>query len=106
MFKMANKNCVEFDYVEKFMVDVFEKYGIPRDDAKIIANATKENDCDLILLSDQDEDSWKSFMADNFFKKIINETNVPLFIVKSHLKKINNKSERITSYDVSLPIPG
>ena len=84
----------------------FSEFKSSDDNAKIIANATKENDCDLILLSDQDEDSWKSFMADNFFKKIINETNVPLFIVKSHLKKINNKSERITSYDVSLPIPG
>ena len=84
----------------------FSEFKSSDDNAKIIATATKENDCDLILLSDQDEDSWKSFMADNFFKKIINETNVPLFIVKSHLKKINNKSERITSYDVSLPIPG
>lgn len=41
---MANKNCVDFDYVEKFMADVFEKYGVPADDAKIIANVLVESD--------------------------------------------------------------
>jgi LDH2 family malate/lactate/ureidoglycolate dehydrogenase len=41
---MANKNCVDFDYVESFMTDVFEKYGIPRDDAAIIANVLVESD--------------------------------------------------------------
>ncbi len=41
---MANKNCVEFDYVEQFMIDVFEKYGIPREDAKIVANVLVESD--------------------------------------------------------------
>lgn len=41
---MANKNCVDFDYVEQFMTDVFEKYGIPRDDAAIIANVLVESD--------------------------------------------------------------
>lgn len=84
----------------------FSEFKSSDDNAALIAAAAKEKDCDLILLSDQDENSWKSFMADNFFKKVINETEIPLFIVKSPLKKINNKSERITNYDVSLPIPG
>ena len=41
---MAKSNYVDFDYVEAFMTDVFEKYGVPRDDAKIIANVLVESD--------------------------------------------------------------
>lgn len=86
--------------------DCFSEFLFSDDNAKMIAKAAADRDSDIILLSDQDEDSWKSFMSDNFFKKMINETDIPLFIVKSKLKKIKNKSERITGYDLTLPIPG
>lgn len=41
---MAKSNYVNFDYVESFMADVFEKYGLPKEDAKIVANVLVESD--------------------------------------------------------------
>lgn len=82
------------------------EFQLAHDNAELIAQAANLKKSDIILLADQDEDSWKSFMADNFFKKIINATDIPLLIVKSKLKKIKNKTDRINSYDITLPIPG
>ena len=82
------------------------EFKISEDFASIIAEVAKEKKSDIIMLADQDENAWKSFMADNFFKKMINETEVPLFIVKSKLKKIKTKTETISNYDLTMPIPG
>ena len=38
------KNCVDFDYVKNFMIDVFLNYGIKREDAEIIADVLVESD--------------------------------------------------------------
>ena len=86
------------DYVSKFQVS--------KDNAGMICKAAKEKQSDIIILADQDEESWKSFMSDNFFKKMINKSDIPLLIVKSKLKKINSNTERITNYDLTMPIPG
>ncbi len=82
------------------------EFKISNDCAEVISEVAKEKKSDIIILADQDENSWKSFMGDNFFKKMINGTDIPLLIVKSKLKRINNKTERISNYDVSMPIPG
>ena len=82
------------------------EFKISEDCATIIAEIANKKNSDIIMLADQDENSWKSFMAENFFKKMINETEIPLFIVKSKFKKIKNKTERITNYDFTMPIPG
>ena len=82
------------------------EFLLSHDNADLIIKTAKEKKSDIILLANQDEDSWKSFMADNFFKKIINGTDIPLFIVKSKLKKIKNKKEPMQGYDLTLPIPG
>ncbi|WP_027378090.1 universal stress protein [Kaistella palustris] len=86
--------------------DFISEFKFSRDSADLIAEAAKSKNSDIIMLADQDEDSWKSFMAENFFKKMINRTDIPLFIVKSKLKKIKNNTERLTGYDVTLPVPG
>lgn len=86
--------------------DYISEFQLSYDNAEMIIKAAKEKKSDIILLADEDEDSWKSFMADNFFKKIINGTDCPLFIVKSKLKKIKNKPEPNVGYDLTLPIPG
>ena len=82
------------------------EFKISEDCASVIAEVANEKESDIIILADQDENSWKSFMADNFFKKMINGTEIPLLIVKSKLKRIKNNTERIANYDVSMPIPG
>ncbi len=86
--------------------DYVSEFKLSHDNAEIIANAANEKDCDIIMLADHDEDSWKSFMSDNFFKKIINKTNIPLFIVKSKLKRLQSEPENTSGYDLTLPIPG
>lgn len=86
--------------------EYFSEFESSHNSADVIAKAASEKNSDIILLADEDEDSWKSFMADNFFKKMINGTDIPLFIVKSKLKKIQNNGEKITGYDLTLPIPG
>lgn len=82
------------------------EFKISDDCAEAISDAANKKKTDIIILSDQDENSWKSFMGDNFFKKMINGTDIPLLIVKSKLKRIKNKTERIANYDVTMPIPG
>ena len=82
------------------------EFQLSHDNADIITKAANDKNSDIIILADQDEDSWKSFMADNFFKKISNGTDIPLLIVKSKLKKIKNNKERIEGYDLTMPIPG
>lgn len=93
------------DLLEKSAECVAE-FKLSHDNAQIIAEAANAKDSDIILLADQDENVWKSFMADNFFRKVINNTNVPLFIVKSKLDKIKNNPDGISGYDLTLPIPG
>lgn len=87
-------------------VDHESEFLLSYDNAEIIAQVAKDKNCDIILLADEDENSWKSFMADNFFKKIINGTDIPLFIVKSKLKRINNKTDQLSGYDLTLPALG
>ena len=107
-----NMNAVRTSYIEmkkNLMLkstDFVSEFKLSHDNAEIIINAANEKESDIILLADQDENSWKSFMADNFFKKIINKTNVPLFIVKSKLKRLETEPEIKDGYDLTLPIPG
>lgn len=82
------------------------EFQLSHDNADIIAKAAKDKECDIIVLADEDEDSWKSFMSDNFFKKMINGTDVPLLIVKSKLNRIKNNTEPAMGYDLTMPIPG
>jgi hypothetical protein len=84
------------DYVDEFKLCV--------DNANVIVETAQDEESDIILLADQDENSWKSFMGENFFKKIINGTDVPLFIVKIKGAKIDETP--LSGYDVTLPFPG
>lgn len=81
-------------------------FKITANSAEMIAQEAIEKNCDIILIADRDEDSWKSFMAENFFKKIINSTDIPLLFVKSKLKRIKYDSTSLENYDLTLPIPG
>ena len=84
------------------------EFQLSYDNAELISKAAIDKKCDIIMLANKDENSWKSFMADNFFKKMINGSDIPLFIVKSKCKKIKikNKKEHTIGYDLTMQIPG
>ena len=86
--------------------DYESEFQLSHDNAEVIIQAAVDKESDIIILADEDEDSWKSFMADNFFKKMINGTDIPLLIVKSKLDRINYKPEDLMGYDITMPIPG
>ena len=103
---------VKKDYIEMKQnlmmksADFESEFQWSQDNADLIAKAAIDKESDIIILADQDEDSWKSFMADNFFKKIINGTDIPLLVVKSKLKRIKNNTESLAGYDLTIPISG
>lgn len=84
--------------------DYVSEFRLCDDNANAIIEVAQDDESDIILLADQDENSWKSFMGENFFRKIINGTNVPLLIVKPKLLK--DREEDIAGFDVTLPVHG
>ncbi len=80
------------------------EFKLADDNANVIVETAENDDSDIIMLADQDENSWKSFMGENFFKKVINGTKVPLLIVKPKL--IKDSDTPLTGYDLSLPVHG
>ena len=109
---LDNMDDVKKDYIamkRNLMLKSAEyqsEFQLSHDNAEIIIQAAIDKKSDIIILADEDEDSWKSFMADNFFKKMINGTDIPLLIVKSKLARINKKPEDLMGYDITMPIPG
>lgn len=73
------------------------------DKAEQISEYTEYTQSDLIILNHEDEDRWRSLFSGNFFKKLINRTEVPLLFVK-------NKAQQKTSYtienEINLPFTG
>lgn len=103
----CKKDYIEMKNTLKLNSAEYEsEFQLSHDNAEIIAKAAIEKQSDIIILADEDEDSWKSFMADNFFKKMINSTDIPLLIVKSKLDRLKNNTDRDMGYDLTMPIPG
>lgn len=69
-----------------------------------ISKASKDDKFDLIILNYQDEEGWKSFFSENFFKQIINSTSVPLLFFKDD--DATEASPEPGGYDITLPFPG
>jgi len=69
-----------------------------------ISKASKDDKFDLIILNYQDEEGWKSFFAENFFKQIINNTSVPLLFFKDD--EATPQDPEPSGYDITLPFPG
>ncbi|MCX8525544.1 universal stress protein [Chryseobacterium formosus] len=82
------------------------QFLLTRDKATQISKFSEEDDADIIILNYQDEDSWKSFFSENFFKQIINYTDVPLLFLKNKSVKTKNYSEDNVGFDITLPHPG
>lgn len=58
------------------------EFKLTKDNAETIAKIANERECDIIILANKDENIWRSFFGENFFRKMINTTHVPLLIVK------------------------
>lgn len=82
------------------------QFLLTKNNASEISNLSKDDQADIIILNYKDENSWKSFFMENFFKQIINNTDIPLFFYKNRYElKINNRSGN-AGYDITLPHPG
>lgn len=76
------------------------------DKAEAISQASKDENSDILILNGKDELHWKSIFAENFFKKIINDTDVALLFMKPKTKTSTEENTDMNHYDISLPIPG
>lgn len=82
------------------------QFLLTRDKATHISKFSKEDGADIIILNYQDEDGWKSFFSENFFKQMINNTDIPSLFLKNREKIKNTNPEIIAGYDITLPSPG
>ena len=80
------------------------KLVLTADNAEMISQTTEAERSDLVILNFEDEMKWKSLFSENFFKKIINDTDTALLFVKPHHTEPDPID--INSYDITLPIPG
>lgn len=87
-------------------LEYHSQFLLTRDKATQISKFSEEDDADIIILNYQDEDIWKSFFSENFFKQIINYTDVPLFFLKNKKEKSKNYPEDNVGFDITLPHPG
>lgn len=71
-----------------------------------ISEHSKDDEADIIILNYQDENSWKSFFLENFFKQLINNTDIPLFFLKNKYEKKQSPPNTNLGYDITLPHPG
>lgn len=89
-------------YIKK--ADYSSEFLFTGDKANQISKFAKQEHTDLILLNYEDEESWKSFFSENFIKKIINKTEIPLLFLKPKLSR-NLKNDSM-NFDITMPIPG
>lgn len=78
---------------------------LTQDKAIEISEFSKKEAADLIVLNYEDEESWKSIFSENFLKKIINATDIPLLFLKPKIT-IKITKDTPTPYDITLPCPG
>jgi len=82
------------------------QFLLTHDKATQISKFSQDDNADIIILNYKDEDSWKSFFLENFFKQIINYTDIPLLFLKNRQVMSNINSDDSTAFDITLPCPG
>jgi len=82
------------------------QFLLTRDKASQISRYSKEDEADIIILNYQDENSWKSFFLENFFKQVINNTDIPLFFLKNKYTRKPDEQYGNAGFDITLPSPG
>lgn len=93
------------DVLSNNNIDFNSSFSVTDDKATEISEISKEDSFDLIVLNNQDEQSWKSIFSENFLKQIINNTSIPLLFYKNIYKEAEINQEN-TGYDITLPCPG
>jgi len=71
-----------------------------------ISQFSKIDHADIIILNYHDENNWKSLFSENFFKQIINHTDVPLFFLKKTTEVQKVIPDESSGFDITLPSPG
>ncbi|KQM55226.1 universal stress protein [Chryseobacterium sp. Leaf201] len=71
-----------------------------------ISQFSKIDHADIIILNYHDENNWKSLFSENFFKQIINHTDVPLFFLKKTTEVQKVIPDESPGFDITLPSPG
>lgn len=82
------------------------QFLLTHDKATQISKFSQDDNADIIILNYKDEGSWKSFFLENFFKQIINYTDIPLLFLKNRQMLSNINSDDSTAFDITLPCPG
>lgn len=91
----------------KYSSQRYESHFLMADNKALqISDHSRDDDADIIILNYQDEKSWKSFILENFFKQIINNTDIPLFFLKNRYEKKQDYKNANEGYDILLPHPG
>ncbi|WP_262152237.1 universal stress protein [Chryseobacterium foetidum] len=85
--------------------DYDSQFLLTRNKATQISKFSEDDSTDIIILNYKDEDSWKSFFSENFFKQIINYTDVPLLFLKNRELSKNFSQDQI-GFDITMPHPG
>lgn len=93
--------------LRKSNIEYNASFIVSNDKALEISKVSNDSEFDLIILNYQDEENWKSFFSENFLKRIINRTSVPLLFFKDP-NQTNTKTdpEEGLGYDITLPFPG
>lgn len=73
------------------------QFLLTHDKATQISKFSQDDNADIIILNYKDEDSWKSFFLENFFKQIINYTDIPLLFLKNRQVVSNINSDDSTA---------
>lgn len=81
------------------------EFLLTHDKAIEISEFSKKEETDLIVLNEEDEESWKSIFSENFLKKIINTTEIPLLFLKPKTT-INIPQDTPNQHDITLPFTG
>jgi len=105
---VKNLTTAYLDVKKKLFIksaDYTSDFLLTEDKAVHISKFSKEENADLIVLNYEDEESWKSFFSENFLKKIINNTEIPLFFLKPKITRKHTDKD-LGNYDITLPYPG
>lgn len=86
--------------------EYISQFVLTNDKATQISKISKDHLADLIIMNYKDENSWKSLFSENFFKQIINYTELPLYFLKNITNQNKDTDTKSVGIDITLPCPG
>lgn len=98
-----------WETLSRGIIEYSTSFLLTKDKALQISRFSKIDQADIIILNYHDENNWKSLFSENFFKQVINLTDIPLFFLKdtSRTEKIvPEEKNNNAGFDITLPNPG